>query len=89
MVAVAFALLTVGQMAMVAPFYLINFLCITARVCEVSVFAEAANVAFSKHAIHSPLPELLLLVPLMVGVGVAVRIRSRAKSAVATGQHAA
>jgi glucose-6-phosphate-specific signal transduction histidine kinase len=73
MLAVSCVLLTAGALALLVPFFILNAICVTAKLCEVSLFAEAANQAFTKHALHSPLPELLLVVPFLVGIAVALR----------------
>jgi len=86
---VASALLTVGQMALVVSSYLLNFLCVAAKVCEASLFAEAVNISFSKHAFHSPLPELLLVVPIFVAIALAVSYLAVRKVHQSGNRHAA
>jgi hypothetical protein len=89
MLAVSCVLLTAGALALLVPFFILNALCVTAKICEVSLFAEAVNQAFAKHALHSPLPEFLLVVPFLVGIAVALRNPYRHKTQHGGGRHAA
>lgn len=88
MLALALLLVTVGSLTLLIPLFTLNLLCGVAGACQVSVFAEAVNQAFFKHALHSPHPELSLVAPLLIGVAVALRNPFGFKAEQSGGQHA-
>ena len=70
---IAIVLLSIGQASLLVPLNLLHFACVTAHLCQVSALADDVFTTFSVLAYRSPLPELVIVVPVLLVAALALR----------------